>query len=71
MKGYLVVCDETDYNGDVSYISVEASKELAEGVIDNFKESRDNWYDSMEEVRESVIRYEPNLYIEEVEINLT
>lgn len=67
MHLYLVVKDETDYNGDRTYPRVFKNKEKAEVYCSYETEKAEDWYQSMLDIGERVGRWIPSYHIEEVQ----
>jgi len=77
MRCFIVVRDETDYNGigiqghERTYPKVFTDREAAEVWCKWEVEKAEDWYQSMIEVGESVDRWIPSCYVEESEFEMS
>ena len=68
MKVYVLIRDETDYNGERVVVGVYPTFEAAEIVGDWETEKAQDWVDSMRETGENIVgNWVPSFRIEEVE----
>lgn len=65
MRLFLVVKDETEYDGDRTYPRVFKERSLAETFCNWEREKAEDWYQSMIESGERVGRWVPSFHIEE------
>lgn len=68
MKVYVLIKDETDYNGDRSIFGVYTSYDSAKKIGDWETEKAQDWINSMRAVNEHVGNWVPNFYIEESDL---
>lgn len=71
MRCFIVVKDETGYNGDRTYPKVFKSKELAEEWCKWETEKAEDWYQSTIEIGERVNKWVPSYYTEESELEMS
>lgn len=64
---FIVVKDETDYNGERSYPAVFADRDAAQAYADYERQKAEDWVASMREVGERVGDYVPQFIVEESE----
>ncbi len=69
MKVYVLIKDETDYNGERSVFGVYQSHNRAKSVSDWEIEKAQDWINSMRETGDSVGNWVPRFYIEETEFH--
>lgn len=69
MKVYVLVKDETDYNGERSVFGVYQSHDHAKSVGDWEIEKAQDWINSMRESGDNVGNWVPRFYIEETEFH--
>ena len=67
MKVYVLIRDETDYNGDRDVFGVYSTYDAAKASGDWEREKAQDWVNSMREVNENVGDWVPQFYIEETE----
>lgn len=68
MKVFVLIKDETDYNGDRGVFGVYETYDAAKVAGDWETEKAQDWIDSMCETGENVVRnWVPRFYIEESE----
>lgn len=67
MKVYVLIKDETDYNGDRTVFGVYQSHDYAKSVGDWEIEKAQDWINSMRETGDNVGDWVPRFYIEETE----
>jgi hypothetical protein len=69
MKVFVLIKDETDYNGDRDVIGVYDTYAAAKAVGDWQREKAQDWVNSMREVGDNVGDWVPQFYIEETEFH--
>lgn len=67
MKVYVLIKDETDYNGERTVFGVYSTYELAKVTGDYEIEKARDWVNSMRDIGETVGDWIPSFYIEETE----
>lgn len=67
-KVFIVVKDETDYDGDREYPKVFTDQESAQVYCDWEKQKVQDWVDCMRDIGENVGNWVPDFYIEESEL---
>lgn len=67
MKVYVLIRDETDYNGERDVFGVYPTYEAAKAIGDWEIEKAQDWVDSMRETGENVGNWVPSFDIEETE----
>lgn len=67
MKVYVLIKDETNYNGDRDVFGVYETYDAAKAVGDWECEKVQDWVNSMRELNENVGNWVPQFYIEETE----
>lgn len=67
MKVYVLIRDETDYNGDRDVFGVYPTYDAAQAVGDWETEKAQDWADAMRETGENVGDWVPSFHIEEAE----
>jgi hypothetical protein len=66
---YVLIKDETDYNGDRTVFGVYATYDAAKTVGDWEHQKAQDWVDTMRETGENVGDWVPQFYIEETEFH--
>jgi hypothetical protein len=71
MKVYVLIKDETDYNGDRSVFGVYSTYEAAKVIGDWETEKSQDWVDAMREIGDDIIGnwWVPSFHIEESEFH--
>ncbi len=68
MKVYVLIRDETDYNGERDVLGVYPTYEAAQAFVDWETEKAQDWVDSMRELGENIVgNWVPSFRIEETE----
>ena len=67
MKVYVLIRDETDYNGERDVFGVYPTYDAAKVIGDWEREKAQDWVDSMRESGDNVGNWVPRFYIEETE----
>lgn len=67
MKVYVLIRDETDYNGDRDVFGVYPTYDAAKAIGDWEREKAQDWADAMCEAGENVGDWVPSFHIEETE----
>ena len=65
MKVYVLIKDETDYNGDRGVFGVYPTYDAAKAIGDWEIEKAQDWINSMHESGDNVGNWVPRFYIEE------
>lgn len=71
MRCFIVVKDETDYDGERTYPKVFTDREAAEVWCKWETEKAEDWYQSMIEIGESVGRWIPSCHVEESKLEMS
>ncbi len=66
MQVFILIKDETDYNGDRTVFGVYSEEGAAQAAADWEVEKAKDWIQSMHENNESVSDWIPRFYIEKV-----
>ena len=69
MKVFVLIKDETDYNGDQVVFGVYETYDAAKAAGDWEREKSQDWIDSMRNVGENVGDWVPQFHIEESEFH--
>lgn len=69
MKVFVLIKDETDYNGDRDVFGVYHTYDEAKAVGDWEREKAQDWINSMRAVGENVGDWVPSFHVEESELN--
>ena len=67
MKVYVLIRDETDYNGNRDVVGVYPTYDAAKAIGDWELEKQQDWVDSMRESGENVGNWIPSFHVEEAE----
>ncbi len=67
MKVYVLIRDETDYNGERDVVGVYPTYDAAKAIGDWEREKQQDWVDSMRESGENVGNWVPSFHVEEAE----
>lgn len=70
MKVFVLIRDETDYNGDRTVFGVYPTYDAAKAIGDWETEKAQDWVDSMRAIGDKVVGdWVPRFYIEETEFH--
>lgn len=69
MKVFVLIKDETNYNGDRDVFGVYDTYDAAKAVGDWERQKAQDWVDSMREVGENVGDWVPSFHVEEAEFH--
>lgn len=70
MKVYILIRDETDFNGQREVFGVYSTYEAAKIIGDRERERAQDWVDTMREVGENVGNWVPSFHIEEASFHI-